>query len=69
MNPCSLGRDYVGRVGAGFTTTGTGIHVESSLLGAKVGLRDGVEVHVLCFTLGIGIWTPSIKTPLGCVGW
>jgi hypothetical protein len=43
--------------------------VETSLLGAKIGLRDGVEVHVLCFTLGIGIWTPSIKTPLGRVGW
>jgi hypothetical protein len=34
----------------------------------KAGLRDGVELHLLTFTCGIGTWPPAIKTPLGRVG-
>jgi Protein of unknown function (DUF3750) len=68
MDPRAIGRDYHGRAGAGRTTTSSGVQVESSLLGVKVGLEDGVELHFLCFTLGIDVWPPAIKTPLGRLG-
>src|SRR5262249_38075986 len=55
MSPRCVGKDYLGTagvpgawvrsVGAGVSTTGTGVQVESPLLGLKVGLRDGVELH------------------------
>jgi hypothetical protein len=68
LDPRGIGRDYQGRVGAGWTTTGTGVQVESSLLGVKAGLEDGAELHFLCFTFGIDFWRPAIKTPFGCLG-
>jgi hypothetical protein len=68
LDPRALGKDYHGRVGAGRTTTHTGVQVESAILGAKIGLEDGVELHFLCFTFGIDVWPPAIKTPLGRVG-
>jgi hypothetical protein len=68
LDPRALGKDYLGPVGVGYTTTGTGVQAESTLLGVKVGLRDGVELHLLGFTFGVGTWPPAIKTPLGRVG-
>ncbi|HKI35838.1 MAG TPA: DUF3750 domain-containing protein [Gemmataceae bacterium] len=68
LDPRALGRDYHGRVGAGRTTTATGVQAESAVLGVKVGLEDGVELHFLCFTFGIDVCPPAIKTPLGRVG-
>jgi hypothetical protein len=68
LDPRAIGRDYHGPIGTGRTTTGTGWQAESSVLGVKVGLGDGAELHFLCFTLGIDVWPPAIKTPLGRVG-
>jgi hypothetical protein len=33
-----------------------------------VGLRDGLEAHLLCLTLGIDAWPPAYKTPVGRLG-
>jgi hypothetical protein len=68
LDPRALGKDYLGPVGTGLTTTGTGVQAESTLLGAKVGLRDGAELHLLTFTFGVDVWPPAVKTPLGRVG-
>lgn len=68
MDPRGIGRDYHGRIGAGRTTTRTGVQAECAMLGVKVGLEDGVELHFLCFTFGIDVWPPAIKTPFGRVG-
>jgi hypothetical protein len=68
MDPRAIGRDYHGRSGIGRTTTRTGVQAESPLLGIKLGLEDGVELHFLCFTMGIGVWPPAIKTPFGRFG-
>jgi hypothetical protein len=68
LGPRGIGRDYRGRVGAGLTTTGTGVQAESTAIGVKVGLREGIELHLLGFTFGIGVWPPAIKTPLGRFG-
>jgi hypothetical protein len=68
MDPRAIGRDYQGRLGAGRTTTRTGVQAESPILGVKVGLEDGIELHFLGFTGGVAVWPPALKTPLGRVG-
>ncbi len=68
LHPMGVGKDYLGLVGIGRSTTETGIQLESPLLGIKAGLRDGLEVHILSLTLGVDILPPAIKTPFGRVG-
>jgi len=68
MDPRAIGRDYHGRYGVGPTTTGTGVQAESPLLGVKLGLKDGAEMHFLCFTMGVNVWPPATKTPFGRFG-
>jgi hypothetical protein len=68
MDPRAIGRNYHGRAGVGRSTTRTGIQAETSLLGLTLGVEEGVELHILCFTFGIDAWPPAIKTPLGRIG-
>jgi hypothetical protein len=68
LDPRAIGRDYHGRAGAGRTTTASGVTVDSPLLGAKVGLEDGAELHFVGLTFGIDVWPPATKTPLGRLG-
>jgi hypothetical protein len=68
LDPRGIGKDYLGTDGVALTTTRTGVQAETSLLGLKAGVLDGVEVHFLCFTLGLDTWPPAVKTPLGRVG-
>lgn len=68
IEPRGLGQNYLGPVGAGVTTTRTGVQVESTLLGLKVGLDEGVELHFAGFVFGIDFWRPAVKTPLGRFG-
>ncbi|MDQ7779803.1 MAG: DUF3750 domain-containing protein [Planctomycetota bacterium] len=68
LGPKGIGKDYLGLLGAGTTSTRTGVQLESPLVGLRIGLDDGVEVHVLCLTFGIDLFTPAIKTPLGRLG-
>lgn len=68
LHPMAIGKDYLGIVGFGVTTTQTGIQAESPLLGLKLGLFDGLEVHVLGLTLGLDIWPPATKSPFGRLG-
>jgi hypothetical protein len=68
MDPRAIGRNYHGRAGVGRTTTATGIQAESSLLGVQLGLEDGLECHLLCFTAGVDAWPPAVKTPFGRIG-
>ena len=68
LDPRGIGKDYLGTAGVAVTTTRTGVQAETSLLGLKAGVLDGVEVHFLCFTFGLDTWPPAVKTPLGRVG-
>src|SRR5262249_27590407 len=68
LHPMGLGKDYLGTFGAGITTTRTGLQAETPLLGLKVGLLDGLELHFIGFTLGIDTWPSALKTPFGRVG-
>jgi hypothetical protein len=68
LSPRALGKDYLGPFGCDITTTGTGVQLETSLAGVKAGLIDGVEIHLICLTFGVGYWPPAVKTPLGRFG-
>jgi hypothetical protein len=60
----AVGRDYRGIVGAGVTESGTGVQLESIVVGARVGLREGVEGHILGLALGVHAWPPGITVPM-----
>jgi hypothetical protein len=61
----SIGKDWRGLIGAGVTSERTGIQVETAVLGIKVGLKEGIEIHVLHLSFGIDLWPPAIILPLG----
>ena len=61
----SVGKDWRGWIGAGVTSEGTGVQLETPVLGLKIGIREGVEVHVLGLSFGIDLWPPAIILPLG----
>ena len=61
----SVGKDWRGLVGAGVTSEGTGIQVDTAILGFKLGLKEGIEVHVLGLSIGFDLWPPALILPLG----
>jgi hypothetical protein len=60
----AVGRDYRGPLGAGVTESGTGVQLESLLVGARIGLREGVEAHITGLALGVHAWPPGITVPV-----
>lgn len=67
LSPLAIGKDWRGWVGGGSTTTMSGVHLDSPLVGLKLGLVEGVELHVLAFTFGFAFIRPTLKTPLGSI--
>ncbi|HEY4243642.1 MAG TPA: DUF3750 domain-containing protein [Kofleriaceae bacterium] len=61
----SVGKDWRGWIGGGVTSEGTGVQVETAILGVKIGLKEGIEVHVIGLAFGIDFWPPAIILPLG----
>ncbi len=61
----AIGKDWRGAFGAGITSEGTGVQVETPLLGLKVGLKEGIEVHIIGLSFGIDFWPPAIIVPFG----
>lgn len=61
----SVGKDWRGIFGAGITSERTGIQVETPILGFKIGLKEGIEVHFIHLAFGIDLWPPAIILPLG----
>lgn len=68
LDPRAIGKDWRGFVGAGATTTRTGVMVSTPVIGLKVGLRDGIVVSVLCLSFGAKLGPPALETPLGSLG-
>ena len=67
----AIGKDYRGIVGASVTRGGTGVQVDSPLVGLAMGLTEELELHLLSLTVGIDWWRPALKVPaddgrLGC---
>ncbi len=61
----SVGKDWRGLIGAGVTSEGTGLQLETPVLGVKVGLKEGIEIHVIGLSFGVDLWPPAIILPLG----
>ncbi|MCA8923792.1 MAG: DUF3750 domain-containing protein [Planctomycetes bacterium] len=58
----SIGKDWAWlRVGP--SATGSGVELETPLLGVQLGLEEGVELHVLQLTFGIDLWPPALELP------
>ena len=47
------------------TSEGTGLQLETPVLGLEIGLEEGIEVHVIGLSFGIDLWPPAIILPLG----
>jgi hypothetical protein len=61
----SVGKDWRGWFGIGRSSEGTGFQVETPVLGVKLGLKEGIELHVIGLSVGIDLWPPAIILPLG----
>ncbi len=61
----AIGRDHRGWFGITDTSEGTGFQVDTPIFGIKVGLKEGIEVHLFGFTVGIDFWPPAIIVPFG----
>ena len=61
----AVGRDYRGIVGASTTSGGTGVQFESVVFGLKIGLTEGIEIHLFGLAFGFDAWPPAIIVPLG----
>ena len=61
----SVGKDWRGLIGAGVTSEGTGVQLETPSAGSKVGRKEGGEVHILGLSFGVDFWPPAIIVPLG----
>jgi hypothetical protein len=61
----SVGKDWRGWIGAGITSERTGVQIETPIVGFKIGLKEGIELHVIGLSFGIDLWPPAIILPLG----
>lgn len=65
LPPTGIGKDHRGSIGASLTAGRTGVQIETPLVGIKLGLTEGVELHLLGMTWGIDLWPPALLVPLG----
>jgi hypothetical protein len=61
----AVGKDFRGLIGVSRTSGGTGVQLETPLVGLRVGLKEGIEVHLLTLGFGVDFWPPAIILPLG----
>jgi hypothetical protein len=67
----AIGKDYLGMGFVAKTPSGTGVQLNAfGVLGALVGVEEGVELNVLGLTFGIDPLDLALKLPIaGRVGW
>jgi len=61
----AVGKDWRGWVGASWTSGGTGVQLETPLVGLAVGLGEGIVLHVFSLSIGVDLWPPAIILPVG----
>jgi len=61
----NIGRNHRGIIGASWSAGGTGFQIDTYLFGFKIGLTEGIEIHLLGLTFGIDLWPPAIIVPVG----
>ena len=58
-----IGKNYARGVHFGGTAGGYGVAVDTNYLGLGLGLREGVELHLVGLTAGVSLWPPALKLP------
>ncbi len=61
----AYGKDFRGALGASTTSGGTGVQIESPVVGLKLGLKEGIEVHIVTLPVGVDVWPPALIVPIG----
>jgi hypothetical protein len=61
----AVGKDFRGVVGVSWTSGGTGVQLETPIVGLKIGLTEGIEIHIFGLSFGIDLWPPAIIVPVG----
>lgn len=62
FDPNCIGKDFAW-LDLGWTSSRTGVRLDTPLLGGAVGLREGVELHLLQLTFGVSIDPPGLSLP------
>ncbi|WP_413294486.1 DUF3750 domain-containing protein [Bdellovibrio sp. HCB185ZH] len=65
LPPHAIGKDWIGRAQPmGITESGTGVQLSLfGMLGASVGLAEGIEINLLGMNFGIDFARPALKLP------
>ncbi len=61
----AVGKDFRGLIGITRTSGGTGFQIETPLVGLRLGLKEGIQVHLFTLAFGIDLWPPALILPLG----
>jgi Protein of unknown function (DUF3750) len=67
FDPRAIGRDYMGLLGMRLSFRPAYAQVETPVLGVRISLHVGVEVHLFGLTCGLGWSPPEVYTPFGRV--
>lgn len=60
----AIGKDYLGPAGVSVTTGGTGVQLSTWFFGVKLGVTEGVEIHILGLAVGVDVWPPALIVPV-----
>ena len=60
----AVGKDYTGLLALRPMSEGTGLALDTPLLGVGVGLYEGLELHALQLQLGVSLFPPGLELPL-----
>lgn len=60
----AVGKDYTSFLALRPMSEGTGLALDTPLLGVGVGLLEGVELHALQLQLGVSLFPPGLELPL-----
>lgn len=59
----AVGKDWAWPLRVGVSGTNAGVELETPLVGLQVGAVEGVEVHLLGLTFGVGLLPPTLQVP------
>lgn len=60
----AVGKDFRGIAGITRTSGGTGFQIETIVGGVRLGLKEGVEIHILGIAIGVDLWPPALIVPI-----
>jgi len=60
----AVGKDYRGVIGISRTSGGTGLQLETPIFGLRLGLTEGIELHLLALAFGVDFWPPALLLPI-----